>query len=38
MKFTRDQSIVIVAAVISWMLLMLTCYLGGLAVHEIAPH
>ena len=38
MKFTKDQAIVIVAATLVWVLAVLSCYLMGLASHELISH
>lgn len=36
MKFTKNQSIVILAGVIFWVIMMLVCYGAGYITHEVA--
>jgi hypothetical protein len=38
MKFTPEQSKLIVAAVLCWMFLMISCYVAGFTVHNIGGH
>ena len=36
MKFTKNQSIVILVAAISWLLMAMSCYGTGVVAHKVA--